>query len=160
MLFCRWKTIARIERRRPPSCTSRRLDEADNVRLPSAQHQGGVSLMLRRWNLASAAPASSRSSRAAMCRATRVVAVSTDFAVSPSELANRGKRAPSDSADRHPYAPDLNSAKIHKNSLRHLPSTPQHDASNEQPTANHRKRCRFRHAHAGAGARRETIRPP
>ena len=54
VLLCPWKTIARIERRRPPTWDlAARLGEADGVRVPSAQHAGGVNLVLWRWNQSS-----------------------------------------------------------------------------------------------------------
>lgn len=54
VLLCPWKTIARIERRRPPSWDlAAHLGDADGVRVPSAQRPGGVILVLWRWNLAS-----------------------------------------------------------------------------------------------------------
>lgn len=53
VLLCPWKTIARIERRRPPAWDlATRLGDVDGVRVPSAQHAGGVNLVLWRWNLA------------------------------------------------------------------------------------------------------------
>jgi RES domain-containing protein len=52
VLVCPWKTIARIERRRPPTWDlAARLADADGIRVPSAQHCGGVNLVLWRWNL-------------------------------------------------------------------------------------------------------------
>lgn len=51
VLLCPWKTIVRIERRRPPTWDlAARLGETDGVRVPSAQRAGGVNLVLWRWN--------------------------------------------------------------------------------------------------------------
>lgn len=52
-LFCQWKTIARIEKRRPPTWSlAARLVAAnvDGARVPSVRHPGGVNLVLWRWN--------------------------------------------------------------------------------------------------------------
>jgi RES domain-containing protein len=53
VLLCQWKTIARIEQRRPPTwALAARLvaADADGARVPSARHPGGVDLVLWRWN--------------------------------------------------------------------------------------------------------------